>query len=155
MTGRIGYWWGIPGAVLAGAGAPLRRRMFEYGKAVGIAFQLMDDVLDYAGTEKDLGKRPLQDLREGKITLPLIHASREARDGDRRKAGEILDRRKFNDREVSFLAGLVARNGGLDYTSRRARYFVERGKRHLGVLPDSPARDGLAALSDYIVSRTH
>ena len=143
------------GAVLAGASKSLRKRMFEYGKSVGIAFQLMDDILDYLGTEKELGKRPLQDLREGKITLPFIHALREARNGDRRKALEILDRRKFTDREVSFLAKMVARNGGLEYTYRRARYFVNRGKRHLGSLPASPARDGLLALSDYIVSRTH
>ncbi|MGB6411580.1 MAG: polyprenyl synthetase family protein [Candidatus Deferrimicrobiaceae bacterium] len=143
------------GAVLAGADSSLRKRMFEYGKAVGIAFQLVDDVLDYIGSEKDLGKRPLQDLREGKITLPLIHALREAGDGDRRKTGEILDRRRFSDREISFLAKMVARNGGLEYTKRRARSFVARGKRHLAFLPSSPARDGLASLSDYIVSRTH
>ncbi len=143
------------GAVLAGAGASLRRRMFEYGNAVGIAFQLVDDVLDYTGSEKDLGKRPLQDLREGKITLPLIHALREAGDGDRRKTWEILDRRRFSDREVSFLAKMVARNGGLEYTRRRARVFVDRGKRQLAFLPSSPARDGLESLSDYIVSRTY
>jgi octaprenyl-diphosphate synthase len=142
------------GAVLAGAGKTLRKRMFEYGKSVGIAFQLMDDILDYVGTEKELGKRPLQDLREGKITLPLIHALREARNGDRRKAWEILNRRKFTDRDLSFLAKMVARNGGLEYTNHRARNFVTRGKRHLGSLPASPARDGLLALSDYIVSRT-
>ncbi|MGB3401004.1 MAG: hypothetical protein WBA34_12635, partial [Candidatus Deferrimicrobiaceae bacterium] len=58
------------------------------------------------------------------------------------------------DREISFLAKLVARNGGLEYTYRRARYFVNRGKRHLDSLPASPSRDGLLALSDYIVSRT-
>jgi octaprenyl-diphosphate synthase len=142
------------GAVLAGAGKTLRKRMFEYGKSVGIAFQLMDDILDYVGTEKELGKRPLQDLREGKITLPFIHALREARNGDRRKAWGILDRRKFTDRDLSFLAKMVARNGGLEYTYRRARYFVTLGKRYLGSLAASPARDGLLALSDYIVSRT-
>ena len=142
------------GAVLAGADAPLRQRMFEYGKSVGIAFQLVDDVLDYVGSEKELGKRPLQDVREGKITLPLIHALREAGDGDLRKTGEILDRRKFSEREVSFLAGMVERNGGLAYTRRKARSFVERGKGFLASLPASPARDGLASLSDYIVSRT-
>ncbi|HEU5359848.1 MAG TPA: polyprenyl synthetase family protein [Candidatus Deferrimicrobiaceae bacterium] len=143
------------GAVLAGADGTLRRRMFEYGRSVGIAFQLMDDVLDYVGSEKELGKRPLQDLREGKITLPLIHALREAGDGDRRKAGEILDRRRFSDREITFLAGMVRRNGGLEYTRRRARAFVKRGKRLLAHLPAAPARDALASLSDYIVSRTH
>ena len=140
---------------MAGADPSLRKRMFEYGKAVGIAFQLVDDVLDYIGTEKDLGKRPFQDLREGKITLPLIHAMREAGDGDRRKTGEILDGRRFSDREISFLAKMVARNGGLEYTKRRARSFVNRGKRHLSSLPASPARDGLTSLSDYIVSRTN
>jgi len=126
------------GAVLAGADASLRERMFRYGKSVGTAFQLVDDILDYVGSEKELGKRPLQDLREGKVTLPLIHALREAGDGDRRRAGEILDRRKFSDREVSFLTGMV----------------VDRGKRILTSLPASPARDGLVSLSDYIVFRT-
>src|SRR4030066_346866 len=119
------------GAVLAGTDAPLRQRMFEYGKSVGIAFQLVDDVLDYVGSEKELGKRPLQDLREGKITLPLIHALREAGDGDRRKSGEILDRRKFSEREVSFLAGMVERKGGLAYTGGKARSFVGRGEGFL------------------------
>jgi octaprenyl-diphosphate synthase len=141
------------GAVLASAGASRRKRMFEYGKAVGIAFQLVDDVLDYVGTEKELGKQPLQDLREGKITLPLIHALKEAGDGDRRKAAEILDRRRFSDREVSFLARMVSRNGGLEYTKRKAKSFVDRGKRFLAYLPASQAREGLSSLSDYIVSR--
>jgi octaprenyl-diphosphate synthase len=142
------------GAVLAGAAPALRRRMFGYGKSVGIAFQLVDDILDYVGTEKELGKRPLQDLREGKITLPLIHALREAGDDDRRKAGEILDRRKFSEREISFLAGMVERKGGLEYTRRKARSFVNRGKGFLTFLPASPARDRLASLSEYIISRT-
>jgi octaprenyl-diphosphate synthase len=143
------------GAVLAGAEASLRKRLFEYGKAIGIAFQLVDDVLDYIGTEKVLGKMPLQDLREGKITLPLVHALKEAGDGDRRKAGEILERRRFTEREISFLARMVANNGGLEYTKRRAKDFVDRGKRFLTYLPASPARDGLASLSDYIVSRPY
>jgi octaprenyl-diphosphate synthase len=142
------------GAVLAGADAALRQRMFGYGKSVGIAFQLVDDILDYVGTEKELGKRPLQDLREGKITMPLIHALREAGDGDRRKAGEILDRRKFSEREISFLAGMVERTGGLEYTRRKARSFVNRGKGFLNFLPASPSKDRLAYLSEYIISRT-
>ncbi len=142
------------GAVLAGAGASLRRKMFEYGRSVGIAFQLVDDILDYVGSEKELGKRPLQDLREGKITLPLIHALREARVSERERAGEILGRRKCSEREIAFLSAMVARNGGLEYTKRRALSYVARGKRFLASLPESPARDGLEFLSDYIVSRT-
>jgi len=142
------------GAVLAGAGALLRRRMFEYGKAVGIAFQLVDDILDYTGSEKELGKRPHQDLREGKITLPLIHALRTAGHSDRTRAGTILSGRDPSERDVAFLARLVRDNGGIGYAARRAKAYVARGKRLLAGLPDTRARAALGSLTDYIVSRS-
>lgn len=142
------------GAVLAGAGRPLRKRMFEYGKAVGIAFQLVDDILDYTGSEQELGKHPHQDLREGKITLPLIHALRHAPAADRKKARKILGGKAPSPREVLFLAGLVKKHGGIDYTARRAKSFVRRGKALLSGLPDSVARSSLSTLTEYIVSRS-
>ncbi len=143
------------GAVLAGASAPLRRNMFEYGSSVGIAFQLMDDVLDYTGSQKELGKKPYADLREGKITLPLIHALREASASDRAKAIEILAGRKTTEGEIAALARLVELYGGIEYTDKLARKYVAQGKRQLALLPESPARTALAVLSDYIVSRTN
>jgi len=142
------------GAVLAGAGETLRGRMFEYGKSVGIAFQLMDDILDYTGTEKELGKPPRQDLREGKVTLPLLHALREADPGDRRAAVLLLARKERSERDITFLARLVERYGGIEYTARTARLYVNRGKEFLSALPDSKARAGLQSLSDYIVLRS-
>ncbi len=143
------------GAVLAGAGDSWRGRMFEYGKSVGIAFQLMDDILDYTGTEKDLGKRPRQDLREGKVTLPLLHALRSAGPGDRKAALALLAAKKRSEKDISLLAGFVARNGGLEYTAREARSYVDRGKRLLSMLPPTNARAALLSLSDFIVSRTY
>jgi octaprenyl-diphosphate synthase len=142
------------GAVLAGADPATRKAMYEYGKCVGMAFQLVDDILDYTGTEKQLGKRPFQDLREGKVTLPLLHALREADDAERGRALEALAKKEPGKRDVAFLAGLVARRGGVDYTASRAKGFIRRGKRFLDGLPASAARDALAALSDYVVSRT-
>jgi octaprenyl-diphosphate synthase len=143
------------GAVLAGAGETLRGRMFEYGKSVGIAFQLMDDILDYTGTEKELGKPPRQDLREGKVTLPLLHALREADTRDRRAAALLLVRKERSERDITFLARLVERYGGIEYTARSARLYVNRGKKFLSALPDSKARAALLLLSDYIVLRSH
>jgi len=142
------------GAVLAGADAATRKAMFGFGKAIGMAFQLVDDILDFTGTEEDLGKRPFQDLREGKVTLPLLYALRMADPGDRDRARRILSKKDAGKREIAFLAGLVARHGGIAYTALRARDFVRQGKRLLGRIPLSPARDALGALADYVVSRT-
>jgi len=142
------------GAVLAGARPATRRAMFGFGKAVGIAFQLVDDILDYTGTEKELGKRPLQDLREGKVTLPLIHALRASGHKERERASAILGKKRLSAGDIAFLAGLVARHDGIGYTTARAREFIRRGKRLLSHLPDTPARKALLALSDYVVSRS-
>jgi octaprenyl-diphosphate synthase len=142
------------GAVLAGADPATRKAMFLYGRCVGMAFQLVDDILDFTGTQEELGKRPFQDLREGKVTLPLLHALREADAADRERTLKTLAAGNRGDRDVEFLAGLVARSGGVDYTASRAREFVRRGKQYLRRLPGSPAREALGALSDYVVSRT-
>jgi octaprenyl-diphosphate synthase len=142
------------GAVLAGADAATRKAMFGFGRSVGMAFQLVDDILDFTGTEKELGKRPLQDLREGKVTLPLLHALRTADVPDRERARRVLAKKAPGSREVAFLAGLVARHDGIGYTASRARSFVRQGKRFLDAIPPSPALDALRTLSDYVVSRT-
>jgi octaprenyl-diphosphate synthase len=143
------------GAVLAGAAPAVRRRMFEYGKSVGVAFQLVDDLLDYEGTEKELGKAPFTDLREGKVTLPLIHALRHASPADRERALAALRRDGGpSAREMAFVASLVRRSGGIDYTAEQARRHVARGKRLLSSLPPSEARAALETLTGYIVSRT-
>jgi octaprenyl-diphosphate synthase len=142
------------GAVLAGADPATRKAMFGFGKSVGIAFQLVDDILDVTGTEKSLGKRPLQDMREGKVTLPLLYALREAGAADRERARRALEKKEPGDRDVDFLAALVARHDGIGYAASRAREYVRIGKRYLTDLPDSPARSALIALSDYVTSRT-
>ena len=143
------------GAVLAGADPATRKAMFGFGKSVGMAFQLVDDILDFTGTEKELGKRPFQDLREGKVTLPLLHALREAdargpgsRAGGARQEGAGEARCRVPRRD-----GGPARRD-VDYTASRAKDFVRRGKGFLRGLPASPARDALRTLSDYVVSRT-
>ncbi len=142
------------GAVLAEADIDTRKAMFEFGRSIGIAFQLVDDILDFAGTENALGKRPLQDLREGKITLPLLYALRMAKAAERQRARRLLATKERGNREVAYLAGLVARYGGIGYATAQAKKHLLRGKRFLLRLPDSPARSALLTLSDYILFRT-
>lgn len=142
------------GTVLAGADPKTRKAMYGFGKSIGIAFQLVDDILDFTGSEKELGKRPLQDLREGKVTLPLLHALRQAGPSDRDAAVRALAKKEPGKRDVAFLAKLVARHGGIEYTASRAKSFIQDGKSFLRALPPSPARDALHVLSDYVVSRT-
>jgi octaprenyl-diphosphate synthase len=143
------------GSVLAGADPATRKAMYGFGKSVGMAFQLVDDILDFTGTQEELGKRPFQDLREGKVTLPLLHALREADSPDRERAMAVLAKKERGIRDVAFLAGMVARHGGVHYTASRAKDFVRGGKKLLRGLPASAARDALLALSDYVVSRTN
>ena len=145
---------GEVGAVLAGSDQRVRKALYGYGRCLGMAFQLADDILDYTGTEKKLGKRPFQDLREGKITLPLLHALKNVDTAERVRANKALAKKEWGERDIAFLAGLVNRNGGLEYTASRADDFIRRGKRYLRELPDSKAREALATLSDYVVSRT-
>ncbi len=142
------------GAVLAGADPATRKAMFRFGRCIGMAFQLIDDILDFTGSAKQLGKRPLQDLREGKVTLPLLHALRGADAADRERARRALARKDPGRREVAFLAALVARHGGIPYTAARARSFIRQGKRFLEGIQSTPARDALLALADHVVSRT-
>ena len=142
------------GAMLAEADKKVRQTINGYGRCVGMAFQLIDDALDYAGAEKKLGKRLFQDLREGKITLPLLHALREAGDAERKRALKALAGKKLTEPEIAFLAELVKRNGGVEYTVSRAEDFIRRGKQYLRPLPDSKAKDAMAVLADYVVSRT-
>ena len=142
------------GAMLAGADQRIRKALYGYGRCVGMAFQLMDDILDYTGAERKLGKRPFQDIREGKITLPLLHALRKAPPLERKRALSVLAGEKLLRRDIAFLAGLVKQNGGVEYTVSRAVGFIRQGKRHLRALPDSRAKDALAVLADYVVSRT-
>ncbi|HWS15775.1 MAG TPA: polyprenyl synthetase family protein, partial [Candidatus Methylomirabilis sp.] len=87
--------------------------------------------------------------------LPVLHALREAGRADRERARRVLAGKEPRERDVAFLAALVARHDGIGYAASRAREYVRRGKRFLACLPSSPARSALLALSDYVISRTN
>jgi octaprenyl-diphosphate synthase len=143
------------GAILVGAPGPAERAVAQFGLKVGIAFQLMDDYLDYVASEADLGKQVGKDLHEGMITLPLLHALRRCAAAEREWIAAILEADEVSDGDVREVIDLVVRHGGPAYTRQRAEGIVAEAKGLLEELPASPARDALRAVADYVISRDH
>jgi octaprenyl-diphosphate synthase len=141
------------GGMLGEAGPVRERELREYGFNLGIMFQLVDDLLDFTGEAGTLGKPIGGDLREGKVTLPVIHLLRHGG-----PEAEALIRAVVKDRHVSVddwarITRLLVDYGSMDYAHARAVEFGETAKRHLRAFPDSPERDALMALADYVLVR--
>lgn len=136
------------------AGAPEHREaLARYGHNLGMAFQIADDLLDYTGVEAVTGKPTGHDLRERKVTLPLVEALSRA---DR---AEILEVRSFftridpTDDEIARIVEIVVDNGGLEYTSAMAARYADRARAALYELPTGPAADALVDAVSYAVDR--
>ncbi len=143
------------GAILGGVPREQEEALAEYGLKVGIAFQLVDDCLDYIGEEEALGKKVGTDIREGKITLPLIHTLKVCSEAERKQIGEVVLASEVQEGDLQAVIQLVERYGGVPYAMERARTFAEEGKFQLEAFPPSPEREALLALADYVVSRTY
>jgi octaprenyl-diphosphate synthase len=126
----------------------------EYGFNLGVAFQIVDDLLDFTGDVHSVGKPLGSDLREGKVTLPLIHLLRQNGDGIcSRIVGDIIATRTVASDQWSELLRSLKEHASIDYAYRRAGEFAERAKKPLYCFPSSSERDALLALPDYVLSR--
>lgn len=143
------------GAVLGGAPPEQEEALAEYGLQVGIAFQLVDDCLDYAGQAEALGKGVGVDLREGKVTLPLIHTLKNCTQEERRRIRDVMLAEELDQRGLGQVLDLVQKYGGISYTMGRAREYVERGKEALSLFPPSTEREALLSLADYVLKRRY
>ena len=140
-------------AILAGASAEQAEALRRYGDHLGVAFQLVDDLLDYQGDAVALGKNVGDDLAEGKPTLPLIVTMRE---GNAEQAALVRQAiRQGGSQDLESVRAAVEAAGALDYTARKAQEFAERAIACLDALPASPYRDALADLGRFSVARTH
>jgi octaprenyl-diphosphate synthase len=140
------------GAILARADEVTEAALADYGMRLGIAFQLVDDALDYSGATEEMGKRMGDDLAEGKPTLPLIQAMRAGSPEQRatiRRAIEI-----GGLEELDAIRAAIESTGALDYTARLAREQAEAAVESLAALPESEFRDALASLARIAVDRT-
>lgn len=141
------------GAILGRAADGREEALREFGMNLGIAFQLIDDTLDYVASEEQLGKDIGHDLKEGKITLPLIHALRNCSRSEKRAVSDIIGSDTQNNEDLQEVISLVHAYGGIKFTVDRARVYVERGKSCLDMFSDSPEKRALLELADYVVIR--
>lgn len=124
-----------------------------YGHALGMAFQIADDLLDYTESEAVVGKPTGQDLREHKVTLPLIAAMREMGDGERRRVEAFFADPEPSEDGIAEVRRLVHEHGGLEYARNRADEFGARAGEALLQLPDGDATESLSAAIAYVVER--
>ena len=125
-------------------------RMKEFGQNIGVAFQIKDDLLDYIG-DGLTGKRTGNDIKEKKITLPLIHALREARPLERRHVIRILRRKNKKRAEINEVIDFVKKHNGLEYAESKMKDYSDRALRILDTYPDSEAR---SALIEFVIFST-
>ena len=125
----------------------------EYGFNLGITFQLVDDLLDFTGDAVALGKPIGADLREGKMTLPLIHLLAQGEEVGEAIVREIIASRSTTEEQWAELMQILHEHRSIDYAQRRAVEYAERAKKPLSIFPPSSERDALLALPDYVLSR--
>jgi len=143
------------GAVLAGQNSAGEHDVGEYGRNLGTAFQLVDDLLDFTASETTLGKPVASDLREGKVTLPLIWALRQCTPEERRRVAMVLEERAFQSVRPSEILEIVRRYNTPAAVVERAAEYGRRAVMHLERFPDSPYKRALEALPEFILHREH
>jgi octaprenyl-diphosphate synthase len=155
------------GAVLGKQPKEIEDGLADYGRNAGLAFQLVDDLLDFTASPEKLGKPVLSDLKEGKVTLPLIfaleaQAHTATSDGNgqphansegRQLVEKVLEERDFRTVRAEQIAKLVRETGALERATKLAKEYVQRSKASLDVLPDTEYRRALLAVPDFILDR--
>ena len=140
-------------AVIADAPPKKETALSAYGYHLGIAFQMVDDLLDYTMNTAELGKEVGADLREGKLTLPVIHALKQADPAERDQMIKIIQNENFTVEEFKTLVALMEKNDGMAYTVKQATGYIEKAKEALSVFEASKTRDTLFDIADYALAR--
>ena len=143
------------GAILSGAGEAAEKSLSEFGLNVGIAFQLMDDLLDYTSSKEVFGKPVGKDLREGKITLPLIYTLPKLDRPERKRLEDLFVNHQATDEDYEYLIGLVRSSGAVDEIRNEAQSYVDKAGTCLSLFPESPAKRDLLELSQYVIDRIY
>jgi octaprenyl-diphosphate synthase len=130
-----------------------RAVLARYGELLGMAFQVADDLLDYTEVTAVTGKPSGLDLRERKVTLPLIAALRSMRTHARARVERLFAQEEPDDASIAEVVAIVAEHGGIEYAHRRGELFAEEAEETLQGLPDSAARNALSDAITYVMER--
>lgn len=141
------------GGVIAGADEAQVRALFDYGDALGIAFQIADDLLDYGGTSAAIGKNTGDDFRERKLTLPVIKAVAAADAEERAFWVRVIEKGRQEDGDLEQAITLMQKHGAMAAARADALGWSDRARAALQALPDHPLRQMLDDLADYVVAR--
>jgi octaprenyl-diphosphate synthase len=143
------------GAISACADTHMQERLAEYAWNLGMAFQLVDDVLDFTAREKTLGKPVGGDLREGKVTLPLVYALERATPAERELVATILRDRNYDAVPFERILGLLKQYRGIERVRNRAQAFTEKARAIISEFPESPYQRALLAVTELVTERDH
>ena len=141
------------GAILGERSQGERKALRNFGYNLGIAFQLMDDVLDYTSFNHVLGKRVGTDLNEGKVTLPLIYILNNSNEKDRAYIESIFDKQKITQRDFDRVRKIIEKNGGIAYAMDATEKHLDKAKKYLDIFPASHYKTALLELADYMLKR--
>src|SRR5579863_3672852 len=141
------------GAVSAGAETAAEEKLGEFAWNLGMAFQLIDDMLDFTSREQTLGKPVGGDLKEGKVTLPLVYALENSTAAERQQVAMVLGDRTYDSTSFSDIYAMVERRGGIQRTRERAQQFTDHARQIVNEFPDSPYQRALCMLTDLVTDR--
>ncbi len=127
----------------------------SFGLGLGIAYQLMDDCLDYISTAEDLGKAVGNDLREGKVTMPFIHAAKKAMGAELEHLKKSIGSNNLSDDALSGVLEIIVRHKGIEYTVERARGYIADAKKSIEIFTPDMDHAALIAVADFVIDRTY
>ncbi|HZR45505.1 MAG TPA: polyprenyl synthetase family protein, partial [Candidatus Manganitrophaceae bacterium] len=143
------------GGIISNASSEKKEALSRFGRNLGMAFQVADDTLDYIADRRRLGKSLGKDLKEGKVTLPLLHLLQKCTAAERKQVKKVMLGEKLLQKDLKGVVGLMKKHGSIDYAFQRAHEFIHRAKSDLSIFKDSVHRQSMLTVADYVIRRDH
>src|SRR6185295_16916287 len=141
------------GAMLAGGDDLAVDRLYRFGMGIGMAFQVIDDTLDFTGKESKVGKPVMSDLREGKLTLPVVHCLNSCTKSEKKKIKSIILKKIKTAMDLKWLHALLKKYDSIEYSIKKAKLFVEDAKSALYQLNGTRDKSDLLQFADFLINR--